>query len=78
MFSSRKEESSSDEISRIKQLSFNDYDESTMLLTDTPDDDVGVNSTPMRDDETDDCGMESESEPVDEGAVLALSVEEIR
>ena len=79
-FRRNSDELSADDKARLKRLSFNDYDE-TSLLIEAPD---GYEYETVHADqektagEVSDSGAESEIEPVDEGAVMALSIEDIR
>ena len=65
-----------DEKYRLMKLSFNDYDETSLLMTEKLDGHAHEVLHPLG--EETDYGAESETEPIDEGAVIALSMDEIR
>ena len=79
----RKERDLSDEDkARLKRLSFNDFDETSLLMNsqETPDGYTyeTVHDVPEEVQGPLDTEVESELEAVDEGAVMALSMDEIR
>ena len=66
-----------DDKKRLMKLSFHDFDETSLLLSEKLDGHAYEVLHPLAE-ETMDYGAESEIEAIDEGAVIALSMDEIR